>query len=218
LLGYDAISNLALSISLVRGFRQGDYDDDFNQMQFWEHSLSTAVIVRKLAEKHLPGHGGELFTIAILHDIGKLIIHEYIHDEYVKICQLQEDEPHSSTEVETIVLGTDHSEIGEWLCKSWNFPDEIRETIRYHHQPEDSEMYQSHALLMNFADCLADRQGFKFPENNTNKRVNDELMVEQLRLKCNIVDDERLLDWDYYDSLAKEEIANAEEFISLFNQ
>jgi len=125
LMGFDTVVNLALSLSVVGRFTTSAVDDNFELMEFWEHSLSVAVVAKRIAEDIMPDAAAEVFTMGILHDIGKLIIHEYLHKEYLEIEKLIIEKDYLSLEAETKILEINHSIVGEFLCKQWKLPVDI---------------------------------------------------------------------------------------------
>ncbi len=77
-----------------------------------------------------------LYTAALLHDVGKIIMGEFVRDEMKKIWLLVELQKMSFLEAEETVLGINHADLGGKIAEQWNFPIEITEAIAYHHRPD----------------------------------------------------------------------------------
>ena len=151
ILGFNAVRNLALTSAVFNTFG-GKGSKDFEREAFWKHSLGCGVIARMIG-KHL--HYRELedvFVTGLLHDIGKIILDQFLHDKIVTIIQVMEKNDCVMRDAEKMVIGITHAEIGEWLGKKWNLPVELTEGIRYHHFPDkarNAPLYSSIAHMSN---------------------------------------------------------------------
>jgi len=101
----------------------------------WRHSVGVAIACQVLAEKAGVKEKGLLFTVGLLHDIGKVILNENIGDEYAAIARVVNDEHIPFHQAEERVLGITHPIVGELVAKQWKLPDPIPCCIRYHHDP-----------------------------------------------------------------------------------
>ncbi|PID29848.1 MAG: hypothetical protein CSB55_00895 [Candidatus Cloacimonadota bacterium] len=135
-LGVNEVSNIILGISLFKVFPEGNEGAVFTQERFWEHSVVTGHICRYLAKKLGIRMHGEEFTCGLLHDIGKMILDQFFHDEFNRVLEKANDSGEALIEVEQSVLKTNHCEIGAWLAKKWKIPEYISESIHYHHKVE----------------------------------------------------------------------------------
>ena len=77
-----------------------------------------------------------LFTAAVLHDIGKVVLGEFVQESWRKIQELVESKKHSFLEAEEEVIGVNHAELGGEIALIWKFPDEILKAIAFHHRPD----------------------------------------------------------------------------------
>jgi len=112
-LGFDTVKDLGLSISVLEGFADGDSDDLFDWERFWEHSIACGVSAKILA-KHLRYRTvGEAFVGGVLHDIGKLILSQYLKEAFSEVLHLARKEELFISEAETQALGVTHAEVGK---------------------------------------------------------------------------------------------------------
>jgi putative nucleotidyltransferase with HDIG domain len=101
----------------------------------WQHSVATALACEAIGERlHLPNNS-LLFTMGLLHDIGKVVLSTYVADDYEDIARLVSNEGYAFNEAERMVLGYDHCETGGLLAEKWQLPAEIIRSIRAHHAP-----------------------------------------------------------------------------------
>ncbi len=104
--------------------------------RLWEHSVGVALMSQILSRKICDSEDTRLFTIGLLHDIGKVVLGEFVHDSFEKIVDLVSDQKYSFLEAEKEVIGVDHAELGGKMAYLWKFPQEIKDAITYHHRPD----------------------------------------------------------------------------------
>jgi len=134
-LGLNAVKNLALSFSLLRGFapkRKGAFD----YVQFSKDSLVGAVAAKSLTEKINRRHGENAFFLGLLQNIGMLIMVESMPDEYEKVIGEAGSIGRPLHEIEKNLLGINHMEVGEFVTHSWGLPATFNVPIGFHHCPE----------------------------------------------------------------------------------
>ena len=91
----------------------------------------------KLLVKHVRGvDPGTAYTTALMHDIGKLILSNFVSEEFGKIIEKVQNENYSFTEAEMEIIGATHAEIGARVLEKWNFPAEMILGVKEHHDPD----------------------------------------------------------------------------------
>jgi putative nucleotidyltransferase with HDIG domain len=112
----------------------GGYYDKATDL--WEHSVAVALMSQIISKKITGEEDTTLYTAALLHDVGKIIMGEFVRDSLAKICALVSTQRVSFVEAEQFVIGINHAELGGKIAAYWNFPVEIREAISFHHRPD----------------------------------------------------------------------------------
>jgi putative nucleotidyltransferase with HDIG domain len=102
----------------------------------WEHAVGTALMSQILARKILKREDPQLFTAALLHDIGKIILGEFVSEKYHEIKNSMSMRSCSFLEAEEEVLGMNHAMLGGVITAAWNFPRDIQQAIAHHHRPD----------------------------------------------------------------------------------
>jgi len=134
-LGLNAVKNLALSFSLLRGFAAKG-KCPFDYVQFSKDSLIGAVAAKSLTEKINRRHGENAFFLGLLQNIGMLIMVESMPDEYEKVIGEAGSIGRPLHEIEKNLLGINHMEVGEFVAHSWGLPASFNVPIGFHHCPE----------------------------------------------------------------------------------
>lgn len=102
----------------------------------WEHAVGTALMAQILAHNSSRKGDSSLFTAAILHDIGKVVLGEFVKDKYAEIKKMVSERSCSFLQAEEKILGINHATLGGMIALSWKFPEDIRDAIAFHHRPD----------------------------------------------------------------------------------
>jgi HD-like signal output (HDOD) protein len=128
LIGVDNLKKIVYAVSSEGLIRQQMKNYDYHPDQgFWLHSMGVGFATKVLVEAsgRCPLHGEEGFVAGLLHDVGKLVIEDFLPDSG----------PRSITREEEInAVGLDHAELGEHLLKQWSLPVSTSATVRFHHE------------------------------------------------------------------------------------
>ncbi len=165
--GFEDIKSLVIAISLVENF-MGKNDSRFKQEDFWFHSYLTGMVAKELSTMFKLNIDGEARISGLLHDIGIIVIHKHFNDSYVKIYDTVNNSDKNLFEIEFEELGYTHQEIGSILLHEWNFPENICNSILYHHFPEKNENLNSLLAVLHSAEYIA--QKFN-PDNFYEKNI-----------------------------------------------
>ena len=131
-LGFNTLAQLVLSLSVFSLFSSVD-DEDFSMMDFWRHALGTAVCSEILAKRLKLPKPEEAFTCGLLHDVGKLVLHEIDPKRLKEVVRETRMRSCTFVEVEREWDLPGHSFLGEVIATKWGLPQVIRLAIRYHH-------------------------------------------------------------------------------------
>jgi putative nucleotidyltransferase with HDIG domain len=132
--------------------------------ELWEHSVTTAVSARVIARK-LAGEENLVFTAALLHDIGKLVLGAFLEGSRQAVLRETGSSGHSFLEAEKAILGVEHAEIGGRVLAQWNFPENLVSAVWHHHNPAQARPHEQLAAYVHLGDiiahCLGQAQGFE---------------------------------------------------------
>lgn len=153
LLGYNAVRNAIVSISVINSFPKRVKLMDFDISQFWKHSLAVAVTSKNIAQLSGKESPDNCFVGGLLHDVGKVILAQYFPDLFETVWSTLQNEHLTFYEAEQKSLPIDHAKIGAHLAAKWQLPQGLIEAIRWHHdfQPQSkSANFVQNIYLANF--------------------------------------------------------------------
>ncbi|MBU3950060.1 MAG: HDOD domain-containing protein [Proteobacteria bacterium] len=134
-LGMNNIANIVIMGNFSKNFNTSQDGYGLNEGELWKYSVSSAVIAQGLAEKRNVKNIPRLFTSALLKDIGKVVLSNYVQDAFKEIELKVQEDGMTFLQAEREVLGIDHAELGAMVAEKWNFNPEMVFVIRNHHNP-----------------------------------------------------------------------------------
>ncbi|MGW8301090.1 MAG: HDOD domain-containing protein [Desulfobacterales bacterium] len=169
MLGQNLLLKFVISASFNNFFNQSGMGYSLCKGGIYHHAVGTAVIAEKLAVLTRKAKPSLAYTAGLLHDIGKVVLDQYIISGFPLFYRQLNEEGKNFSEVEKQVLGTDHTEVGASLALNWSFPESLVETIRHHHTPEDARQHEELVHIVYLADLLMSRfhSGLELERLNT---------------------------------------------------
>lgn len=131
--------------------------------QFWDHSVATGLIARQIDRKISMRSLGREFVAGLLHDIGKIILDQYFHEEFIDAYTASVEKNRPMFVTEMACCGTNHMEVGYLVATKWNLPPYLADVILWHHQPAQAN-YREMAALISIADMMAKANGLSCGE------------------------------------------------------
>ena len=144
----------------------------------WRHSIAVSVVAEKLVEEIGISADPEIFTAALLHNIGKLLLGQHVAD-YLDAIKVQVTAEKSFQTIERDMFGTDHAEIGARILQNWSFPDNVVNAVRWHHEPDLAPEQNTMTDVVHAANVLCQmigigtgREGLQYePAQGTVRRL-----------------------------------------------
>lgn len=146
-IGLNTIKNMALSFAVI-GVLPQQNSAGFDMQRYLMHSLITASLARLLCQKFNKDgtDPGDCNLAGLLHDFGKVVFAQFMAEEFKQALSYSAENKVPLHIAERHIIGVDHSEVGAMLVEGWQFPKNLSENIRHHHDTE----YPSSTLH----DCL----------------------------------------------------------------
>jgi HD-like signal output (HDOD) protein/prolyl-tRNA editing enzyme YbaK/EbsC (Cys-tRNA(Pro) deacylase) len=135
-LGFDTVLMTSLAIASGKGLhipREGRIGKE----ALCRHSLYSAVLARSLS-RYIPKErgvtSGTAYLTALMQNIGFQVLGHLLKPDYNQLCRTIEAYPDTPLlQLENKTLGINHAQIGTWLMRSWNMPEELTVALRQHH-------------------------------------------------------------------------------------
>jgi len=121
--------------------------------ELWRHSIAVSVAAEGLVKELKIGATEEIFTAALLHDVGKLVLGTFVQEDFAGIeAALKQDV--SFEAAEEMVLGTNHADMGAQILTQWSLPSDIVNAVRWHHTPESADKVDTMLDVVHVANVL----------------------------------------------------------------
>jgi len=195
LLGMKRIHSIVLASELLAPFRLSS-SLPFSIDRFRRHAVTVAFIAESIA-KHLQRYDAldehELFSGALLHDIGKLLLGA-VEPAAVSSTYMQSKQsaiPYFLAEQDAY----SHTVVGFELAQQWRFPVELAACIRGHHNAACFPELHRMVSVIHIADVMTHLLGFALYPDEKTPAIDEaslsavQLPVERLRVIAeNIMD------------------------------
>lgn len=156
-LGQKMLLQFVVRAAIATFFHQAGMGYSLCRGGLYHHAVGTALIAEKIAGETGKAPPGLAYTAGLLHDIGKVVLDQYIQAVLPLFYRQLNTEEKNSAEVERTIFGIDHREAGTILARQWSFPKPLTETIRCHHSPETADRYGDLVHIIYLADLLMSR-------------------------------------------------------------
>jgi HD-like signal output (HDOD) protein len=190
MLGINTVKNLALSFAILENFRGNGSSRAFSTDEFWMHSLGVGVAAKALSTilKSPLAEREEYFVAGLLHDLGKLPMHNQFPETYYQIWEEAQREQRSLHHSERMMLGLDHCAVGNMIAQKWHLGVTLIESLSHHHKPDEcSESCRQFVFIVSLANLFAiylklGCGGDGFPDNSLIPYLTEKLTVDWTRL------------------------------------
>jgi putative nucleotidyltransferase with HDIG domain len=169
LLGWKRLLQLVITICMSPLMKKNIPGYDLPQGALWRHSIVVSVAAEILVKALKIPDMDEVFTAALLHDVGKLVLGSFIRED-LKQIESMVTRGIALDVAESMVLGVNHAEIGGRILQKWSFPGELVSAVQWHHDPESCEKNCALSDIVHVANTLGLMTGFGY--------VDEKLVIE----------------------------------------
>jgi putative nucleotidyltransferase with HDIG domain len=127
----------------------------------WEHSLRTAFYASLLARdlRRQPEILDDAYVAGILHDLGFIALTSLHPRTQLRIRRFSMEKNIPPAVLERFSFGMNHADLGALIAQKWNFPDQLIEGIKYHHDPLRASLrHRNVVFCVYLANALCDLQ------------------------------------------------------------
>ncbi len=138
------------------------------------HAIGVATLSEKIAGKIKSPSIKSSYTAGLLHDIGKVILDQYIADRAPYFFRQLSKKNSDSLNAEKKTLGITHCAAGAFLAQKWNFPEGLSQIIQFHHTPEKAKANRQLTHIVYLANILMEKfyTGFDLEKMQTKNLEN----------------------------------------------
>lgn len=153
LLGWKRLGSLVLTSCMDAVLNKPVAGYDLDDGDMWRHALAVSAAAEGLSKILNIRNADEVFTAALLHDVGKLVLGRFVADDIDELENMPgPEQPFNDLEQE--LLGADHAEVGARILEGWSLPDRIVAAVRYHHDPDRAPQHDTLIDVVHLANVL----------------------------------------------------------------
>lgn len=155
MLGLQQVVEMVMSQNLSGNLNRSQKGYGLAKGDLWRQSLAVAMVARTLAGGRDLMSLPAIYTAALLKDIGKVVLHEFVADRLSFIQEAVTSKAMSFVEAEKEVLGMDHMMLGGIIAKQWQFSSHMVYMIENHHLPNTASRNDPATCTLYLADMIA---------------------------------------------------------------
>ncbi|WDP89635.1 MAG: HDOD domain-containing protein [Desulfobacter sp.] len=121
------------------------------------HAVGVAKLAEHLADNTEKVDGKLAYTAGLLHDIGKVVLDQFIADSAPLLFRNIGRNRESFIRSEKKILGITHCQAGAVLAENWGFSDTLAQVVAHHHNPESATAAKDLVAIVYMADLLMER-------------------------------------------------------------
>lgn len=155
-LGFDMGLHMALGLATGNRLNMPE-DGRLGREAFWRHAVYSATLMQEFSTA-MPAAvrppPGLTYLAGLLHNLGFVTLNHLHPNEFRLLNQLfSESDANSTREIELQLLGVRHEQLGMWLMRAWDLPEEVIIAAQEHHYPD----YDGRHCIYSKLALLADR-------------------------------------------------------------
>ena len=181
-LGSKTLIQMVITAQTEKIYMSSEHGYSLSRGGMYHHALATARLSERLAKVCGNIEPDIAYTAGLLHDIGKVVLDQYIADIQPMFYRMIHDKNQDSSTLETTIFGIDHCHAGLLLTNRWDLPDIIKDAILFHHNPSSADDNKKLVNLVYLADVFTDKFLSGLEIEKTNSAGMEESM-KMLRLK-----------------------------------
>jgi putative nucleotidyltransferase with HDIG domain len=158
-LGVETVKALVMAAAVEYVFQSSK---DLSQKLMSAHSWATALGARAIARRVYYENIEEALISGLMHDIGKPVMMQNLTDRYEPILNEVSSGRNNFFDAEMRAFGFSHAHVGALLAQRWNFPAQLVEVVRFHHEPSEAPEYSQLAHIVNLSNSVIVRMGIGF--------------------------------------------------------
>lgn len=153
-LGVRQIRQLTMVTPIIEDFQRLSKQCSFPWREFWQHCIGTAILTREVVSLVQSPPDESDYIAGLVHDVGKIVMAWSFPDHFTEIHRRAMQTTQNLAEIETEILGIDHSELGALYLQRNHLPEVMIKSAQFHHHPEDADSHEFIIASVQIADLL----------------------------------------------------------------
>ena len=153
-LGIRQIRQLTLVTPVIEDFQKLTGQCAFPWREFWQHCIGTAILTHEITEASRSTPDDSDYIAGLVHDVGKIVMAWAFPNYFTEIHRLAIQGTRDLIEIENVVLGIDHAELGALYLERHRLSEALIQTVRFHHCPEKAQSHGQIVAAVQIADLL----------------------------------------------------------------
>jgi HD-like signal output (HDOD) protein len=129
-LGFNTIRELATGASVCELFKKSD-ESPYDRVVLWKHSILCGLIAKELSVMLGTPFQESIFTAGLLHEIGIIMMDQYLHDDLCEAISRSQDENLDFNFLCSDKLGFTPEQLASAVMENWKIPELILKCICY---------------------------------------------------------------------------------------
>jgi putative nucleotidyltransferase with HDIG domain len=155
LIGNQKMVELVLEQTLSGNLQSAQKGYRLERGELWKQSVAAAKVTNSLAARRQLANLPAIYTAALLKDIGKVVLHEYVADQLGRIQDKVTNKGMSFLEAEKACIGMDHATLGGIIAREWRFNSHLIYMIENHHLTDANARQDPATAAIYLADMIA---------------------------------------------------------------
>jgi HD-like signal output (HDOD) protein/ActR/RegA family two-component response regulator len=147
--------------------------------KLWKHSMCCGTASQITCEILNIKQAEEIFTMGLIHDIGKLMLLQICSEMDINMSAGKMDQ--QDREELLNIFALNHGAFGATLLNRWGFSQPYQQIAMFHDKLESADPISKELLIIHFANLMAKECGYSWDSKNDVK-IEDSLSARLLRI------------------------------------
>lgn len=176
LLGLNALVQMVFMSVTCTNLKRAYRGYDLKEGALWKHSAASAFLAGKIGNSLKGVDVNLVFTAALLKDIGKVLLNQFVHEALEEIQTLVFQKNYTFLDAEREIVGIDHAQLGGIVAKKWNFSNRMVALIQNHHLSDEKNLWDKEVCIIYLADTICSMMGIGTGTDGLTYRFTEEAL------------------------------------------
>ena len=186
LIGENELKEIIKAIVITSAF-ENISEELVDLPSLWKHSLGCALISTYLSKLVGIRDIDTIFTIALLHDIGRLVLYQNCPNRSYNAIITARKRKQLLYDTEKEVIGVTHAYVGWKLLNNWKFPHLVTDCVRHHHNP-NSAGNQKYTAIVQLSDFLVNAFGIGSTGEIYCSKIDDNEVLREIEIDSSLLE------------------------------